>query len=173
MMRSPLRLALAVGLVLLGVGIVQTYLYRAWPPAGMVDGMMIAVALVALRVPFAGAVWTGAVGGLIEDALGGGILGLHAFTKTAVAAGISVLADVFAVRGQLMEALVVTAATALQAFIARALLLFLGWSVAETLVTGVIRAAVTGITCGLLTVGVPALIASWQRWRSRPRLKWR
>ena len=112
-MRSPLVRVLAVGALLVGVGALQTLAHQVSATLGLVDAMMIAVGLVALRASFAGAVWTGAVGGLIQDALAGGIVGLHAFAKTLAAAALAVVGDFLAIRGQLAEATIVAAATAL------------------------------------------------------------
>ncbi len=170
-MTSPLgRVARLVVLFLL-IGTAQTLLPQLWLPLGYIDGMMIAVGLVALRTSFAGAVWTGALGGLIQDSLAGGIIGLHAFAKTAVAAGLAVLADSFAVRGQLAEAVIVATATAVEGVIVRGLLLFLGWPGAESTTALMTRAGVTGLVCGLATVGLPAIVASWKR-RRRRGLQW-
>jgi len=164
---SPLGRALRLVVLFLLVGTVQTLLPQIWMPLGYIDGMMIAVGLVALRTSFAGAVWTGALGGLIQDSLAGGIIGLHAFAKTAVAAGLALLADSFAVRGQLAEALIVMIATAVEGIIVRALLLFLGWPGAESTGVLIARAGVTGLVCGLGTVGVPFIVSAWQRRRRR------
>ncbi len=171
-MTSPLGRALRLIILFLLVGTLQTLVPQIWMPLGYIDGMMIAVGLVALRTSFAGAVWTGALGGLIQDSLAGGIIGLHAFAKTAVAAGLALLADSFAVRGQLAEAVIVAAATAIEGMVVRALLLFLGWPGAETTGVLITRAGVTGLICGLGTVGVPLLMTIWQR-RRRRGLQWR
>jgi len=172
-MTSPLGRALRLIALLLLVGTVQTLLPQLWMPLGHIDGLMIAVGLVALRSSFAGAVWTGALGGLIQDSLAGGIIGLHAFAKTAVAAGLALLADSFAVRGQLAEAVIVATATAVEGVIVRGLLLFLGWPGAESTAVLITRAGVTGLVCGLGTVGLPFLMATWRRWRGRRGLQWR
>jgi len=169
---SPLGQAARLIVLFLLVGTVQTLLPQIWMPLGYIDGMMIAVGLVALRTSFAGAVWTGALGGLIQDSLAGGIIGLHAFAKTAVAAGLALLADSFAVRGQLAEALIVTTATAVEGIIVRALLLFLGWPGAESTGVLIARAGVTGLLCGVGTVGGPLIVSAWQR-RRRRGLQWR
>jgi hypothetical protein len=153
------------------VGAVQVLLPQIWMPLGYVDGMMIAVGLLALRASFGGAVWIGAIGGLVQDGLGGGIVGLHAFAKTAVGAGLALLADFFAVRGELAEAVIVGAATAVEGVIVRSLLVFLGWPAAESTTVLLIRAGVTGVVCGLATVGIPGLINGWQR-RRRRGLRW-
>ncbi len=147
-------------------------LHQLWSPLGLVDGMMIAVGLIALRASFAGAVWAGAIGGLIQDSLAGGIVGLHAFAKTAAAAAMAVVGDVLAIRGQLAEATIVAAAAALEGTLTHLLLLFLGWPATDGLLMILVRAGATGIFCGILTVGVPVLISNYQAWRRRPRLRW-
>jgi len=171
-MTSPLGRTLRLLVVLLAVGAAQTLLPLLWAPLGRIDAMMIAVGLVAMRSSFRGAVGAGALGGLIEDGLGGGIVGLHAFSKTAVAAGLALLADAFAVRGQLAEATVIAGATALEGIITRALLGFLGWPGAEPTLLLLGRAALTGAVCGAGTVGIPRLVASWQRRRRGSGLRW-
>ncbi len=171
-MTSPVGRMLRLVALFLLVGTVQTLLPQIWMPLGYVDGMMIAVGLVALRTSFAGAVWAGALGGLIQDSLAGGIIGLHAFAKATVAAGLALLADGFAVRGQLAEAMIVAVATALEGVIVRALLLFLGWPGAESPGVLLMQAGVTGMICGLGSVGLPFLVASWNR-RRRGGLRWR
>lgn len=171
-MTSPLGRALRLLVLFLLVGTVQTLLPQIGLPLGYIDGMMIAVGLVALRASFTGAVWAGALGGLIQDSLAGGIIGLHAFAKTAVAAGLALLADAFAVRGQLAEAVIVAVAAAVEGVIVRALLLFLGWPGVESTGVLIARAGVTGLVCGLGTVGIPLLVASWRQ-RRRRGLRWR
>ena len=172
MISPPARALRLIGLFLL-VGTAQTLVWHVWMPLGYVDAMMIAVGLVALRSSFPGAVWAGALGGLIQDSLGGGIIGLHAFAKTSVAAGLALLADSFAVRGQLAEAVIIAIATALEGIIVRTLLLFLGWPGVESTGVLITRAGVTGLVCGLGTVGVPLLVTTWQRRRRRKGLQWR
>ena len=171
-MRSPLLRLLAFGAAFVAVGAAQTMLHQLWAPLGLVDGMMIAVGLIALRASFAGAVWAGAIGGLIQDSLAGGIVGLHAFAKTVAAAAMAVVGDFLAIRGQLAEAMIIAAAAALEATITRLLLLFLGWPASDGPLIILLRAGATGIVCGILTVGVPLLISNYQAWRRRPRLRW-
>ncbi|NKB87534.1 MAG: rod shape-determining protein MreD [Acidobacteria bacterium] len=170
-MVSPLGRAVRVGLGLLFVGTLQTLLPNYWLALGHIDFMMIAVGLLALRSHFRSAVLIGAVGGLLQDSLAGGIIGLHAFAKTAVAAGLAAIADLFAVRGQLAEALIVGVATALEAMIVRSLLAFLEWPGTDTLPQIATRAAITGLICGIGTVGIPLAMASWKR-RRRGGLRW-
>jgi rod shape-determining protein MreD len=169
---SPLGKAARVVAGLLFLGTAQTLLPQLWLPLGRIDLMMIAIGLMALRSSFAGAVWTGAIGGLIQDGLAGGIIGLHAFAKTAVAAALALLADFFAVRGQLAEAVIVGVATAAEAVLVRALLGFLGWPGPESTTGLLARAGVTGLACGIATVGVPFLLAVWRRRRRSSGLRW-
>lgn len=170
-MVSPLGRAVRIGGGLLLVGTLQTLLPNVWLTLGRIDFMMIAVGLLALRSRFRPAILIGALGGLLEDSLAGGIIGLHAFSKTAVAAGLAIIADFFAVRGQLAEAVIVGVATAAEAAIVSALLVFLAWPGTENLPEIAVRAGVTGLVCGVGTVGIPFAVASWKR-RQRRGLRW-
>ena len=96
--------------VLLALGLAQIFLPQVWSGLGAIDWLLIYVALHALRGRFRGAVLVGAAAGLIQDGLSGGIIGLHAFAKTSVAALIAALGGLLVVRGPLPETLVVGAA---------------------------------------------------------------
>jgi rod shape-determining protein MreD len=169
---SPFVRAGQILAALFVTGTVQTLLPQLWLPLGQIDLMMIAVGMLALRSSFPGAVWTAALGGLIQDGLAGGIIGLHAFAKTAVAGVLALISDTFAIRGRLARPMMMTIATACEAVIVRALLAFLGWPGAEPTAALLGRAGITGLVCGLGTVGIPVVVASWRQRRSSSGLRW-
>lgn len=98
--------------ILFGLGLLQVFLSQVWIGLGAIDWLVIYIALMSLRVSFQRSILLGAAGGLIQDALSSGIIGLHAFAKTCVAALIAGFGGLLVVRGPLPEAvLVATAAT--------------------------------------------------------------
>lgn len=102
---------------LLGLGLLQVFLPRVWVGLGVIDWLLIYVALQALRVSFQRSILIGAGAGLIQDGLSGGIIGLHAFAKTSVAALIATFGGLLVVRGPFPEALVAGGATVVEALI--------------------------------------------------------
>ena len=118
--------------LLLVVGTVQTRLTAVWAPLSVFDPLMVATGILALRLPFAPAVLTGAAAGLIQDSLGGGIVGLHAFSKTLVAASLASMGTFLVVRGEVASSIVIGVAAVAESLIARGLLLFFGWPVGES-----------------------------------------
>jgi hypothetical protein len=157
-----------VVLVLL-VGGLQVTLAQAWAPLGLIDGLMIVVGLLALRLVYPAALTVAAFSGLVQDGLGGGILGVHAFSKTAVAAVLNSMGSVLVVRGQLAEAVVFGVATVADGTIARMLLVFLDWAPQEPFSAVLLRGAGTGIVAAAYLLGRPWAVMRWQRWRRRPR----
>ncbi len=65
--------------------LLQATLGRIWEPLVFVDFVLIAVVYFALQRDGVQAVITGTLAGLAVDALSGGVLGAHGFTKTLVA----------------------------------------------------------------------------------------
>ena len=173
-MRRPPAWVL-VPLALLSVGALQGAL-TAWSPGlGRIDGLMIAAGLLALRLPFRGAVLAGAAAGLLQDAMAGGLFGLHAFSKTATIAALAAAGTVFLVRGPLAEGTLVGIATAAEAVLVKLLLLFLSWPGSDPLGPMLGRGLFTGATCALLLAGGPRLVALYRsrRGRARARLRFR
>jgi len=83
---------------LLALGVVQIFLPQVWSGFGVVDWLLIYIVVEALRSSFQRSTLLGAGGGLIQDGLAGGILGLHAFAKTSVAALIAAFTALSALR---------------------------------------------------------------------------
>ncbi len=153
--------------LMLVVGAVQTTLTQMVPPLGLVDGLMVATGLLALRQTFAASVLIGALAGFVQDSLSGGIVGLHAFAKTVVAALITSLGNVIVVRGQLAEAIVIGAAAMIESMIVMSLLGFFAWPGVETFGTVAARGGATAMVCGVITVGSPRLVVGWHSRRRR------
>lgn len=114
-----------VGL-LFGLGLLQVFLPQVWEPFGYVDWLLIAVVHQALRSAFRRAVLFGAGAGLIQDGLAGGIVGLHAFAKTAVAAVVSSFGSFLVVRGPIPRASLAGVASLAESLIVVAWMALLG-----------------------------------------------
>ena len=168
-----MRSVFQIIILMLVVGMVQTTLTQMVPPLGLVDGLMVAAGLLALRRTFAASVLIGALAGFVQDSLSGGIVGLHAFAKTVVAALITSLGNVVAVRGQLAEAIVIGAAAMIESMIIMSLLDFFAWPGVESLATVAIRGGATAMACGVITAGSSRLVVGWHGRRKRPRLSLR
>lgn len=159
--------------ILLLVGALQTVATSAWLPLSVFDALMLACGMMAVRAGWGGAILAGSAAGLIQDALGGGLLGLHAFAKTAVCAAISSLSNVMVVRGPLAESLLLGIAAVLEGLLARALLGAVAWPAGESVLWTLARGPATAILAGVLLIGRPALVQWWQRRRNRGRLRFR
>ncbi len=146
--------------ILFALGVVQVFLPLVWSGLGAVDWLLIYIVVQTLRSSFRKSVLLGAGGGLIQDALAGGILGLHAFAKTSVAALIATFGGLLVVRGPLPEAIVVGAAAAAEGLIVVAWQLMLGRPVSIDLIDVAIRAVATAVA------GFAALSAA-RRWEQR------
>ncbi len=165
-----MRSVVQIVVLMLAVGTAQVTLTQMVPPLGLVDGLMVATGLLALRRSFTASVLIGALAGFIQDSLSGGIVGLHAFAKTVVAALITSLGSIIVVRGQLAEAIVIGAAAVLESVIVVGLLGFFAWPGSEALTTIAARGGMTALACGVITVGGPRLVVGWRNRRERPRL---
>jgi rod shape-determining protein MreD len=148
-----------VGL-LLGLAILQVFLPQVWSPLGAVDWLLIYIVHESLRGSFQRSILTGAGGGLLQDGLSGGIVGLHAFAKTAVAAVIASFGSFLVVRGPLLQALVTAAATFVEGLIVAFWQAMLGRPVSMGPLDILLRAVATGIATALL-------LAAARRWQQR------
>lgn len=152
------------GGLLLGLGLLQEFLPTVWRPLGGVDWLLIAVAHRALRSDFRRSVLLGAVAGLIQDGLSGGIVGLHGFAKTAVAAAISAFGSFIVFRGPLSEAGVTGLAAVLESVIVIGWLVMLGRPA---------HIATVGVVGGALATAVATAVwltlARWLRRRIEQR----
>ncbi|MFQ5743835.1 MAG: rod shape-determining protein MreD [Acidobacteriota bacterium] len=154
--------ALRWGGLLAGLGLLQAFLPVVWLPTGAIDWLMIAVTYQALRGTFRRSVVLGAAAGLIQDGLSGGIVGLHGFAKTTVAAVIASLGSFLVVRGPLPEAGVNALASLLESAMVIAWLALLGRSGTVATMSVTARAAATASAAALLLFA-----ARWQRRRQR------
>jgi rod shape-determining protein MreD len=155
-------------LLLLALGLLQTFTSVIWSPLGYVDWLLIAVVYMALRGSFREAVILGAIAGLMQDGLSQEIVGLHGFAKTSIAAVIASFGSFLVVRGPLPEAVVTGLASLLESSIVIAWLVLLGRS---SQVTGL---SISGraIATALATAAVWS-VARWaqQRRKRRSRFK--
>lgn len=151
--------------LLFGFGLLQVFLPQVWSPLGAVDWLLVYIVHRSLRSPFQHSVLLGAGGGLIQDGLSGGIVGLHAFSKTAVAALIASFGTFLVVRGALPQALVTGAAAALESVVVIAWQAMLG----RPLSMGPIDIAFRAVATGVATVFVLALARHLGRRRQRRR----
>lgn len=151
---------------LFALGVLQVFLSQVWSGFGSVDWLLIYIVLQSLRGSFRRSILLGAGGGLIQDGLAGGILGLHAFAKTSVAAVIAAFGGLLVVRGPLPEAFVVGAATALEGLIVSAWQVMLGRPSSMSLVDIVVRVVAT-------TAATLAVLSAVRRWERRALRKGR
>jgi len=142
--------------LLLALGVLQTFTGEVWAPFGHIDWLLIAVVYMALRGSFREAVILGAVAGLMQDGLSREIVGLHGFAKTSIAALIASFGSFLVVRGPLPEAVVTGLASLLESSIVIAWLVLLGRS---TSVTGL---SITGRA--VATAVATAAVLSTARW---------
>lgn len=154
-------------------GTLQTVATAAWMPFGAFDLLMVTCGILALRSSWGGAVLAGSSAGLVQDALSGGLLGLHALAKTAVCASMNSLSNVMVVRGPLAEALLIGLATVVESLIVFMVLAAVSWPGRESMVWVLVRGPATSILAGVLLLGRPALVRWWQGRRHRHRLRFR
>lgn len=155
--------------LILVVGALQTVLADAWEPLGLIDGLMIVAGLLALRLSYPAALITAGFAGLVQDSLAGGLLGVHSFSKTVVAAALNSMGSVLVVRGQLAEAIVIGGSAFLDGVIAGALMTFLDWPPQQPLTVIALRGFATGAVCAAFLLLRPWVLMKWRRWRTRPR----
>lgn len=148
--------------ILLGLGLVQTFLPTVWAPLGAVDWLLLPVIHQALRSTARRAIVLGAAAGIIQDALSGGLVGLHGFAKTVVAAITAFFGNLLVVRGAVPEGIITGVASLAEGAIVAAWLLTLSRPAVPGPVGPVGRALATGIAAVLVQVGL-----NW--WRRRQR----
>jgi rod shape-determining protein MreD len=152
--------------VLLGLALLQVSLPQVWSPLGAVDWLLIFIVHESLRGSFQRSVLIGAAGGLVQDGLSLGIVGLHAFAKTSVAAIIASFGSFLVVRGPLLQALVTGVAALGESLIVVFWQAMLGRPVSMGPLDIVIRALATGIVTALIFAVV-------RRWQQRVRRRGR
>jgi len=148
-------------LLLLALGLLQTFTPVVWSPLGHVDWLLIAVVYVALRSSFREAVILGALAGIMQDGLSQEIIGLHGFAKTSVAALIASFGSFLVVRGPLPEAVVAGITSLLESSIVVAWLVLLGRS------SQVAGLSITGRA--IATAAATAAVLSAARWVQQRR----
>ena len=113
-------------LLLFGLGLLQIFLPQIWSGFGRIDWLLMYVGLQSLRSSFRRSILLGAGAGLIQDGLAGGIIGLHAFAKTTIAAIIAMFSSLFVLRGPLLGAMTTGLAVIIEGLILMAWHLSLG-----------------------------------------------
>lgn len=157
--------------LLLLAGAAQTLAGGVWWPLGAFDLLMATCGMLALRSSWGGAVLAGSAAGFVQDSLAGGLLGLHALSKTAVCAVINSLSNVMVVRGPLAESTLIGLAAIGEGLLARMVLAAVGWPGSESTAFTLTRGLATAAFAGTLLIGRPAVVLWWQRRRSRSRLR--
>jgi rod shape-determining protein MreD len=156
--------------LLFAAGLLQVFLPRVWSPLGAVDWLLIYVVHEALSASFRRSILVGAAAGLLQDGLSGGIVGLHAFAKTTVAALTSSAGNLLVVRGPMMQALATGAAALVESLIVVAWQAMLVRPASLGLVEIAIRALATGAaTAALLLAGAWFRQRQLRRGRARGR----
>ena len=150
--------------LLFGLGLLQIFLPQVWSGLGGVDWLLIYVVLQSLRRSFRQSILLAAAAGLIQDGLAGGIIGLHAFAKTAVAALIATFGSLLVVRGPLPEATVAGLAAGLEGLIVVAWQVMLGRTVSLGPGDLAARAAATA-------AATIAILYAGRRWKQRSLIK--
>ena len=151
------------GGLLFGLGLLQILLPQVWSPLGLVDWLLIAVVHQALRSGLRRSVLLGASAGLIQDGLSGGIIGLHAFSKTVVAAIIAGFGSFIVVRGALYQGIVSGGAALGDGLIVAAWLAMLGRPQSLRTLDLLLRALATG--------GIAAVVLWSARWWERRMMR--
>ncbi len=158
--------ALLSMLVLLGLGLLQIFLPQVWSGLGRVDWLLMYVVLQSLRSPFRRSILLGAGAGLIQDSLAGGIIGLHAFAKTAIAATIAMFSSLFVLRGPLSGGMITGLAVIIEGLIVMAWQLSLGQPASFGLGDISLGAAATSTATMLV-------IYTGRKWQQRELIKHR
>ncbi len=150
--------------LLFGLGLLKIFLPQVWSGLGGVDWLLIYVVLQSLRGSFRQSILLGAGAGLIQDGLAGGIIGLHAFAKTSVAAVIATFGGLLVVRGPLLEAAITGVATVLEGLIVVGWQVLLGRPVSIGPVDLLVRTAATGAATMMI-------LYTGRRWQQRALIK--
>ncbi|HJO30219.1 MAG TPA: rod shape-determining protein MreD [Acidobacteriota bacterium] len=153
-------------LLLFGLGLLQIFVPQVWSGLGRIDWLLMYVVLQSLRSSFRRSILLGAGAGLIQDGLAGGIIGLHAFAKTIIAAIITMFSSLFVLRGPLSGAMI----TGLAVIVER--LILMAWHLSLT--------QPTSLGMGDLWLGVAAtsattmlVVYAGRKWEQRQLVKQR
>ena len=153
-------------LLLFGLGLLQIFLPQVWSGLGRIDWLLMYVVLQSLRSSFRRSILLGAGAGLIQDGLAGGIIGLHAFAKTTVAAIIAMFSSLFVLRGPLSGAMITGLAVIIEGLILMAWQLSLGQPTSLGLGDVSLGAAATSAATMLV-------IYAGRKWQQRELIKHR
>lgn len=162
MKATTVGLAIALALAL------QTTLARLVLGEGQIDLVLVVVVYVALSGGAVAGLWTGTVGGLAQDTLSGGIVGVSGLTKTLVGFLVGVIGSQFIVAPLGHRFVIYVAATALHAACFLGLYATLGFGTGPASFAGVIGQALANALVG---VGVTVAIQSTPGMIERRRLR--
>ena len=163
--------ALLVAYLVHLVGLAITPGFSRW-----VDPFLVIVVWYSLRTSPVGAEVIGTVTGLLQDALSGGLFGLHAFADTVVAYAVSLVAQRVVVGQQAVRVLIFAAAALVQQLLLVGLLVSMLDEPPLPTVGAVVTKVITSSLLGALFISMENRARSqwsiWQRRRSG-RLRFR
>jgi rod shape-determining protein MreD len=137
----------------------------------LVDPFLVVLVWYAMRTGPIGAELLGTVTGLLQDAISGGLLGLHAFADTIVAYAVSLAAQRVVVGQQAVRVLIFAVAALVQQLVLAGLLAAMLDQPPLPSVGGVVAKVVTSSLLGALFISMETRARSqwstWQRRRSR------
>ncbi len=142
-------------LALVGSVVLQSVLSGLWPSVGrFFDLPLISVIYYALARGATGALLAGTGAGLLQDALGGTLLGANALSKALVGYLVGLLAQRFALAPFMARVLVLAAATVLSAFTEAGTLAIMGRRLASSTDPFLLERVLGNCAVGALTVGL-------------------
>lgn len=160
--------ATTVGLALAGALALQTTLARLLVGEGQIDLVLVVVVYVALAGGPVAGVWTGTVGGLAQDTLSGGIVGVSGLTKTLVGFAVGVIGSHFIVAPLGHRFVIYVMATVLHAVSFVGLYAAIGFGMWPVSFAGVIAQALANALVGVgVTVAIQATPGMLERRRLR------
>lgn len=137
--------------------------------ASLVDPFLVVVVLQALRHDAAKSAGAGTIAGLTQDALSGGLFGLHGFAQTLVAALATFARQRFVIQQPVQIGMLCLLAAALQqATLALLRLVFLAQSEAPDLV-GTIGKMATSAVLGAVAAALADKLQAWDHRRRESR----
>ena len=162
------RFLLALGAAYLAqlLGLALTPLFPRW-----FTPFLVVAVWIAMRSSPALAQLLGALAGLVEDSLTGGLFGLHAFANTLVAYGVALAAQRVVVGQQAVRVLLFAGAAALQQVVVVLLLVaMLDEPPLPSIGSALLKVATTAL-CGAVLISMESRArtqwSAWQRRRSR------
>ncbi len=167
-----------VALAIAGALALQTTLARYLVGSGSrVDLVLVAVVWVAMTTGPVMALLSGAIGGIVQDALSGGVIGVGGFAKTVVGFLVALLGTQIVVTRPLPRFVLFAAATLVHAAVFLGLYSMLESRIPTASVGGVIEQAIGNGVAGLIVFELNRAVPRW-RWSGarsghvKRRLEW-